>query len=51
MGSRIKDSFLSVGDPDHAPAGQYAKKLTNLKLWDKVEAKLARGKDVRAALV
>ncbi|APB80265.1 TPA: molybdate ABC transporter substrate-binding protein [Pasteurella multocida] len=49
--AELKDSFLSVGDPDHVPAGQYAKEaLTNLKLWDKVEAKLARGKDVRAAL-
>lgn len=49
--AELKDSFLSVGDPDHVPAGQYAKEaLTNLKLWDKVESKLARGKDVRAAL-
>ncbi|AKD37615.1 hypothetical protein I926_01425 [Pasteurella multocida subsp. multocida OH4807] len=49
--TELKDSFLSVGDPDHVPAGQYAKEaLTNLKLWDKVETKLARGKDVRAAL-
>lgn len=49
--AELKESFLSVGDPDHVPAGQYAKEaLTNLKLWDKVEAKLARGKDVRAAL-
>lgn len=49
--SVLKDHFLSVGDPAHVPAGQYAKEaLTNLKLWNKVEAKLARGKDVRAAL-
>lgn len=49
--AELKENFLSVGDPDHVPAGQYAKEaLTNLKLWDKVEAKLARGKDVRAAL-
>ncbi|UAX42947.1 molybdate ABC transporter substrate-binding protein [Pasteurella canis] len=49
--AELKDNFLSVGDPDHVPAGQYAKEaLTYLKLWDKVETKLARGKDVRAAL-
>ncbi|MDO5054403.1 molybdate ABC transporter substrate-binding protein [Pasteurella oralis] len=49
--AELKDNFLSVGDPDHVPAGQYAKEaLTHLKLWDKVETKLARGKDVRAAL-
>ncbi|MDG6896191.1 molybdate ABC transporter substrate-binding protein [Volucribacter amazonae] len=47
----LDQQFLSVGDPDHVPAGQYFKEaLTNLNLWDKVEAKLARGKDVRAAL-
>lgn len=47
----LKKIFLSVGNPDHVPAGQYAKEaLINLKLWDKVEDKLARGNDVRAAL-
>ena len=33
------------------PAGQYAEEaLTKLNLWDKVKDKLARAKDVRAAL-
>lgn len=49
--TKLQDNFLSIGDPDHVPAGQYAKEaLSNLNLWDKVQAKLARGKDVRAAL-
>lgn len=47
----LKDSYLSVGDPAHVPAGQYAEEaLTKLNLWDKVKDRLARGKDVRAAL-
>lgn len=47
----LNNSYLSVGDPAHVPAGQYAEEaLTKLNLWDKVKNKLARGKDVRAAL-
>ena len=47
----LKDSYLSVGDPAHVPAGQYAEEaLTKLNLWDKVKDKLARAKDVRGAL-
>ena len=47
----LDNSYLSVGDPAHVPAGQYAEEaLTKLNLWDKVKDKLARGKDVRAAL-
>lgn len=47
----LDQQFLAVGDPDHVPAGQYLKQsLIHLNLWDKVETKLARGKDVRAAL-
>ena len=34
----LKDSYLSVGDPAHVPAGQYAEEaLTKLNLWDKVQ--------------
>ena len=48
---QLKDSYLSVGDPAHVPAGQYAEEaLTKLNLWDQVKDKLARAKDVRAAL-
>ena len=47
----LKDSYLSVGDPAHVPAGQYAAEaLTKLNLWDKVQDRLARAKDVRGAL-
>lgn len=42
---------LAVGDPDHVPAGQYAKKaLTALKQWEGLEPQLARASDVRGAL-
>ncbi len=43
---------LSVGDPDHVPAGVYAKEsLEWLGLWGTAEPLLARADDVRAALV
>ena len=43
---------LSVGDPDHVPAGSYAKEsLETLGLWGTAEPLLARAEDVRAALV
>ncbi|MBE2896775.1 molybdate ABC transporter substrate-binding protein [Pasteurellaceae bacterium HPA106] len=49
--SYLGERFLAVGDPDHVPAGNYAKTaLTNLDLWGKVESKLARAANVRAAL-
>ncbi|AFI86107.1 molybdate ABC transporter substrate-binding protein [Aggregatibacter actinomycetemcomitans] len=49
--NQLNNAYLSVGDPAHVPAGQYAEEaLTKLNLWDKVKDKLARGKDVRAAL-
>ncbi|WP_137388259.1 molybdate ABC transporter substrate-binding protein [Rhodoligotrophos defluvii] len=42
---------LSVGDPDHVPAGIYARQaLTKLGLWRSVEPRLARADNVRAAL-
>lgn len=43
---------LSMGDPDHVPAGMYGKKaLETLDLWRQVKDRLAPMKDVRAALV
>ncbi len=43
---------LAMGDPDHVPAGIYGKKaLAALGVWKSVEPKVARTKDVRAALV
>lgn len=42
---------LAVGDPDHVPAGIYAKEaLQNLKAWPQLEAKLARANNVRSAM-
>ncbi|AWX15570.1 molybdate ABC transporter substrate-binding protein [Mergibacter septicus] len=47
----LENSYLAVGDPNHVPAGQYMKAaMQKLAFWDKLEPKLARGKDVRAAL-
>lgn len=42
---------LAMGDPDHVPAGIYGKQaLIKLEVWKDVESKVARAKDVRAAL-
>lgn len=42
---------LAVGDPDHVPAGIYAKEaLTHLGAWSALQAHLARAEDVRGAL-
>ncbi|WP_106477655.1 molybdate ABC transporter substrate-binding protein [Phytohalomonas tamaricis] len=45
------DSRLAVGDPDHVPAGIYAKQaLKSLGEWNTLEPRLARSDNVRAAL-
>ncbi len=45
------DGRLAVGDPDHVPAGIYAKEaLNSLGQWTDLEARLARADDVRGAL-
>jgi molybdate transport system substrate-binding protein len=45
------DGHLAVGDPDHVPAGIYAKEaLTNLGAWSLLQPRLARADDVRGAL-
>lgn len=42
---------LAVGDPDHVPAGIYAKEaLVGLGVWPTLEPRLARAEDVRGAL-
>lgn len=47
----LANSYLSVGDPAHVPAGIYAQKaLTYYNLWETVEPRLARAKNVRDAL-
>ncbi len=43
---------LAMGDPDHVPAGMYAKSaLQSLGLWSAVESKIIPAKDVRSALL
>lgn len=45
------DSRLVVGDPDHVPAGLYAKAaLRSLGVWDRLAPRLAAASDARAAL-
>jgi molybdate transport system substrate-binding protein len=45
------DGRMAVGDPDHVPAGIYAKEaLQNLGAWKDLEKRLARADDVREAL-
>jgi molybdate transport system substrate-binding protein len=47
-----RDGRLSMGDPDHVPAGMYGKKaLEKLGSWNQIKDRLAPMKDVRAALV
>ena len=46
-----RDGRLAVGDPDHVPAGIYAKEaLQHLGAWKTLEPRLARADDVRGAL-
>ncbi|ODA28753.1 molybdate ABC transporter substrate-binding protein [Veronia pacifica] len=47
----IGDSRLAIADPDHVPAGRYAKQsLEHLGLWNKASSHLAQSANVRAAL-
>ncbi|MEI6858699.1 MAG: molybdate ABC transporter substrate-binding protein [Shewanella sp.] len=47
----VGDSRIAVGDPDHVPAGRYAKQaLSSLGLWQQAMPLLARANDVRGAL-
>jgi molybdate transport system substrate-binding protein len=51
LAEALGEARLAVGDPDHVPAGLYAKQaLQSLGQWDALEPKLARAADVRAAL-
>ena len=46
-----KADKISIGTPESAPAGKYAKEsLTSLKLWDAVQPKLVLAKDVTQVL-
>lgn len=47
----LDGGWLAMGDPDHVPAGRYGKAaLEALGLWTALDGKIARAKDVRAAL-
>lgn len=47
----LKGERLAVGDPDHVPAGIYAKEaLQKLGAWDTLSPLMARANNVRAAL-
>lgn len=47
----LKGGRLAVGDPDHVPAGIYAKEaLQKLGAWETLSPKLAPAQDVRGAL-
>ena len=47
----LGDGRLALGDPDHVPAGRYARAaLESLGLWAEVEGRTVRTLDVRAAL-
>jgi len=49
--SLLNGQRLAVGDPDHVPAGIYAKEaLQNLGAWDTLSPVMARASNVRAAL-
>lgn len=51
LAAALGDGRLAVGDPDHVPAGAYAKAaLESLKVWPAVEGKLARTDSVRGVL-
>jgi len=46
-----KAQNISIGTPESVPAGKYAKEaLTNMKLWDSLEAKFVLAKDVTQVL-
>jgi len=52
LAEALGDNRLAVGDPDHVPAGIYARQaLEFLGVWAAVEPKLARAGSVRAALL
>ncbi len=51
LAARLAEGRLALADPDHVPAGQYARQaLEALGLWEGVEDRLAPAGDVRAAL-
>jgi molybdate transport system substrate-binding protein len=51
LADALGDGKLAMGEPESVPAGRYGKAaLESLGIWGQVEPKVARTKDVRAAL-
>lgn len=51
LAQALGDGRLAMADPDSVPAGKYGKAaLTTLGIWPQVQARVARGDSVRAAL-
>jgi molybdate transport system substrate-binding protein len=51
LAGMLGEDKLAMGDPDHVPAGMYGKQaMESLGMWEAVSPKVARAKDVRAAL-
>ncbi len=51
LAGRLGKERLSMGNPDHVPAGIYGRQaLQSLGIWKQVAPAVARSKDVRAAL-
>jgi molybdate transport system substrate-binding protein len=51
LADQLGDGKLAMGEPDSVPAGRYGKAaLETLGIWAQLETKVARTKDVRAAL-
>lgn len=51
LGGLLSGGLLAAGDPDHVPAGKYARAaLEKLGIWKNIEGRIARTNDVRAAL-
>ena len=52
LAAALGDGRLALADPDHVPAGMYAKAaLVSLGVWESVRSRLAPMANVRAALV
>ncbi len=51
LAKTVGSGRLATGDPDSVPVGRYAREaLTNLGVWNEVEARLVRADSVRSAL-
>jgi len=51
LAASLGDRWLSIADPDHAPAGAYAREtLQAIGAWEAVRSRVVRGQDVRGAL-